>query len=969
MTNKREDNLYSIESAKIPSQCWWADEVLSSGEELNQLYQDFVLISEFSELEGPLPLAIVTESSYIDLKQYTDNSSPKTNYLKEQLEKLGLDSFDFNAFVLRVVSVDRSTEFEQIDEVLLEASTTATSSLFQDTSTTSLFSIPDDTQVYFTDSEHNFFAFTHHLTLFDINARGYVHPVALSYITRDPEKIINRFEELMGKFNEVSIKMKKGNYSNFILDLKYRLLDLEYTQTVLNDTTSFEQKPVLSAKAIEQAIIATKFMIDTLESSKSQINNLADDRNKIDNTTEPDIIPIIKNDDTFYQFTSDTIHNDDYKPKLIDTLSPVAHFERKLRSLAQLCQEPEENEQQESIKPTTLIDNGLNHTKQHNLTQKTTTMIPFMFSIIKPSNTNIGPVSSSEEECLKDSDNNQQNLAFANSIKRDMYSKVIKYMKDMVHYFGRNSVILNVNDEESLFINPVSSALTIGRAFMLNMDNPQPREREDHTSLSEEVTADDNDKNNDVDDNHVNVQLELDNDDKKEESCFPFLFAPLQLWKSEEKDAPKSHLLEVLRLYQSLIVDVIFSLLTGRTVLVQGSLQNKSRVQEVVQALSIFVPGKSQDHHQIIEWFDSTKLTDIQTKSIKLVGINKENVDSSVHIDSSCVLDIDVKNGSLNSSPVYLEGQWINQFLDRIMLFSSDEAYLAYLHTVFMNISLKAFVYHHLYVSDEFQLDESPLSSAASNKGYVSETNSESSTLSRKWSVRLMNYLKKYEDQESTLELALNTTKINSTSSALSSVKSNHDEDDFSEENQATVTLQNFSMQNNSKPRTVLGLFNQPTTRNEVIPDNPQTLTDENLSLLRNDSFFPTYSDYSRRESVISKSSSTSHDDEANDGDTINRSTSSLEFNMSELIQYDEEQDTNSYSSSDSDGDEEVSTYSMRRQRRRYKASRKKPNNDQDLGPDGISYIERRGRQYLQEKFKVYGDDQTIVIYLATCVI
>jgi hypothetical protein len=95
-----------------------------------------------------------------------------------------------------------------------------------------------------------------------------------------------------------------------------------------------------------------------------------------------------------------------------------------------------------------------------------------------------------------------------------------------------------------------------------------------------------------------------------------------------------------------------------------------SLVQQVVRALSVFVPGQSRHRHQIIEWFETRRLTDTQIKSIKLVGIDKDNMDSSIHVDSSCVLDIDVKNGSLNSSPVYVEGQWINQLLDRMMLFS-----------------------------------------------------------------------------------------------------------------------------------------------------------------------------------------------------------------------------------------------------------------------------------------------------------
>lgn len=156
-----------------------------------------------------------------------------------------------------------------------------------------------------------------------------------------------------------------------------------------------------------------------------------------------------------------------------------------------------------------------------------------------------------------------------------------------------------------------------------------------------------------------------DTDD--DESYFPVLQAPFQLWKTETKPM---YLLDVLRRYQSLIVDVLFSLLTGRTVLIQGSVSNRHNVQQVVNALSVFVPGQSRDRHQIIDWFESSRFTDSHIGSIKLVGISKENMDPSIHIEGSCVLDIDVKNGSLNSSPVYVEGQWINHLLDRMSLFS-----------------------------------------------------------------------------------------------------------------------------------------------------------------------------------------------------------------------------------------------------------------------------------------------------------
>ena len=64
--------------------------------------------------------------------------------------------------------------------------------------------------------------------------------------------------------------MKKGNFSNFALDLKCRLMDLEYTQQqVLHDDS--KKKCSISVEAMQQAITVTKLMIDTVESYVVQL--------------------------------------------------------------------------------------------------------------------------------------------------------------------------------------------------------------------------------------------------------------------------------------------------------------------------------------------------------------------------------------------------------------------------------------------------------------------------------------------------------------------------------------------------------------------------------------------------------------------------------------------------------------------------------------------------------------------------
>ena len=296
--------------------------------------------------------------------------------------------------------------------------------------------------------------------------------------------------------------MKKGNYSNFTLDLKCRLLDLEHTQstqafsTNTSTTTSNnkcsnqsqqQQKPALSMQAIQQAITATKLMIDTLESSTSQINNITTNNTATKDTlisekknTKKEKKSHVSTGITKEQYSIDPPK--DYKPKCIDTLYPVAHFERKLRSLAQLCQEPDEVEGEEETNQNNSSNNNSNsnsnksHIKRPSITQKTAAMIPLVFSMIEPTSTPAMSASSSAATTTTITSASNHRPTFASAITHDMYAEAIKYIQDMTHYFGKSSVVLDVNEEEELFVDPKLSALTFGRTFMLNMENPQPRE-------------------------------------------------------------------------------------------------------------------------------------------------------------------------------------------------------------------------------------------------------------------------------------------------------------------------------------------------------------------------------------------------------------------------------------------------------------------------------------------------------------
>ena len=65
--------------------------------------------------------------------------------------------------------------------------------------------------------------------------------------------------------------MKKGNFSNFAMDLKCRLMDLEYTQKRVISHDEEKQQCNISMEAMEQAITVTRLMVDSVESYLVQL--------------------------------------------------------------------------------------------------------------------------------------------------------------------------------------------------------------------------------------------------------------------------------------------------------------------------------------------------------------------------------------------------------------------------------------------------------------------------------------------------------------------------------------------------------------------------------------------------------------------------------------------------------------------------------------------------------------------------
>ena len=60
-----------------------------------------------------------------------------------------------------------------------------------------------------------------------MEARGYVRPLCLCYVTQEESKVMQNFERLMEWFNQISGMMKFGNNCVFLSDIQSRIQHLD----------------------------------------------------------------------------------------------------------------------------------------------------------------------------------------------------------------------------------------------------------------------------------------------------------------------------------------------------------------------------------------------------------------------------------------------------------------------------------------------------------------------------------------------------------------------------------------------------------------------------------------------------------------------------------------------------------------------------------------------------------------------
>lgn len=121
-----------------------------------------------------------------------------------------IGSFDLNHFSVRLMSVDYQA-----------------SGPGPPTSPGPRLNFSEDSKVILGDSAEDAFAYVHHMTLYDLEARGMVRPFCVAYVSSDQTKLMENFSELSTGFSRASDSLKTGNRQAFSMELQRKLQELE----------------------------------------------------------------------------------------------------------------------------------------------------------------------------------------------------------------------------------------------------------------------------------------------------------------------------------------------------------------------------------------------------------------------------------------------------------------------------------------------------------------------------------------------------------------------------------------------------------------------------------------------------------------------------------------------------------------------------------------------------------------------
>ncbi|CAB4007995.1 Hypothetical predicted protein [Paramuricea clavata] len=724
----------------------------------NLFMQDFIMVAEFSEHEGPRPLFTIPDDAG--------------------------KMFDQNAFSVHVMSVDYHAQ----------------SGLS--------FSLVDDTQLIFSEDRENIYAYVHHFILHDIEARGFVRPFCMCYISNSKKKIMDNLEHFIHEFSKISNHFKTANRPLFLDDLKQRIADLNYVNGCYEnlETKNSEWVEVsknvcknfhgLNKETVDCMLTEANGAIAVLKTSKlaSRKSSVGDNEFEKNSSDTKDDSEMAENlnaeqvpketsnaqDTSCYQLSNGGQIHDEIIERLlrerkrhllslrdIHALCGYRAVEG-LASLQKIHQHFYQPYEVFSIikEETPLLDPSpstfaigssfvMNFRKNIHLPKADSTSFfssdPFLRNSFESARSELS--SESFQSCVEENESDREGFPgerhfslrtpFSVMTTKDLsgganFSDGMSDRASSVNPSVSTASLADLSDDSTIershtptppFPNLASRPHSGSTGDLPSATQSSSRPYRRQLSAVETQTSYMKDLLKDVSPSTKKTEnIRKDEKDREEDAIF---FAPgstpqykviykdmcevasssgsagrgrvedrgrlekinLQCYAQQlcrrKSDGPGGGALRVLRSY-SYLVHLLYALLSGRTVVILADPSHQRNVESLITSLWLFVPGHCRGSQQVVLWRTKPfRLSDLGR--IKLVGLAKSKqfnlLPNSVE---TYVSTLDFESGFL-TTPAY-KGEFLNEMLASRRCWKSDAMFISYIHSVFLEISLKAFV-------------------------------------------------------------------------------------------------------------------------------------------------------------------------------------------------------------------------------------------------------------------------------------
>jgi len=640
------------------------------------IIDDFIVLSEFSEQAGPIALTLVPDQFHF-----------------------GMLDFDLSKYVVKIMSVD-----------------------FQN-KTNDLKTYAKDAQMFFTlpsNYRSEIYAYVHHFSLYDIHARGYVRPLVLSYITKNPNKVIKFFDKFISQFNHLTTLLKTKNHLLFEYEYHIRKRDLEYTLQYYQNKKNEEK---------DNIVVGDESNDNSNSNNNNNNNNNSDSSNNDNNDTGEDkddfnllaVIPEAMSEmqsieSLFEQEKKNSSNNNNNnsnskyvpsymesmlgtvyysnepivltdEPKLVTTLNKTGHLDKPLRHVSELCPD--------------VFDKFLHKLEQsYKYFSRSSLQMEFdnlEANIMNPQSTLL---SIGQTSIINYSFEAEKKNYYLKSPMKDIYkSRILKSKQSS----SQHNSLSSYSSDPSSYLSVYSSTSLAEHFDKIYQDTANiPLNRSNHgLPTLDNMFNNNNNTNNNYNTNNTNNNNNNNNNNQQQQLKLESFSN--YLWGNSKRPSYGKGLYNILNKYHWLR-HVVYSLLKGRPVVIIGSQEKEQTIISLAYSLSIFVVGQQNSNQSGREAaFNPWKTTPLELSdlsSLKLIGMPKTlSKEKTLLIPINVVnyisrIDLDTEDyvGVMYSSHYGI----VDEILGQRKNWINENIYTAHIQSQLYDLGMKSFYHYHL---------------------------------------------------------------------------------------------------------------------------------------------------------------------------------------------------------------------------------------------------------------------------------